>query len=342
MTRPGPERITALGGGTGLPAVLGGLRSLVANGQLRTVTAVVAMTDDGGSSGRLRRARGTLPPGDVRNCLVALAAERDLMAGLFQHRYGGSEELGGHTVGNLILVALAEQSGSFLKAVELSGRVLRTAGRILPVTLEDVVLEATLEDGSRVVGETRIGECEKRVKRISLRPQAPRPTPGVVEAIVDADLIVLGPGSLYTSVVPHLAVPDVAEALKTAKAPRVLVANLVSEKGESAGLGLVDHVEIIEAQAGGPIVDAVVVNRSAIDAKTLGRYEAEGTYPLTWPDCGHRDVQVIRRDLLAKGPKLRHDPTATVDGLMAAWRSARAPAGVAHREVGIEADGDGA
>jgi uncharacterized cofD-like protein len=323
MIPPEPDRITALGGGTGLPAVLSGLREHVINGSLSSLTAVVAMTDDGGSSGRLRKTRRIPPPGDIRNCLVALAVDRDLVTALLQYRYKGSEELGGHTVGNLILTALAEQTGSFLKAVEVSSRVLRTAGRILPSTLEDVVLEALLEDGSRIEGETRIGSCGKRIKRITISPENARPTPGVVEAIERADMVVMGPGSLYTSIVPHLAVRETAEALQRTSALRVLVANLVCEKGESAGLDLIDHLDVLEEHAGGPIVDAVLVNSGAIDADVMKRYEAEGTYPLVWPEGRQRNVRIVGRNLLARNRKLRHDPEATVDGLLAAWREMR-------------------
>ncbi len=318
--RQGPRRVVALGGGTGLPAVLRGLRGFVNGGDVRAITAIVAMTDDGGSSGRLRRTMGMPPPGDVRNCLVALSEEEGVLRELFQHRYGGSEELGGHTVGNLILAALAEQAGSFLKAVELSSRVLRTAGRILPVTLEDVRLEAILEDGSRLLGESAIAGSTKRIRQVLLNPRAAGPTPGVVEAILGADLVVLGPGSLYTSIVPNLVVEAVGEALRSTRAPVILVANLVSEKGESAGLSLVDHLAVIEEHAGGRIVSAVVVHEGPIDEGTLARYRAEGAYPLSWPREGsRRDVRVFKGSLLGKGPKLRHDSTVTAQALVSAW-----------------------
>ena len=323
MNLRAPDRITALGGGTGLPALLSGLRERVIDGKLSSLTAVVAMTDDGGSSGRLRKTRGMPPPGDIRNCLVSLAVDRDLVTALLQYRYAGSEELGGHTVGNLILAALAEQTGSFLKAVEVSSRVLRTAGRILPSTLEDVVLEAVLEDGSRIRGETKIGSCERRIRRISIDPESVQATPGVVEAIERADMVVLGPGSLYTSIVPHLAVRETADALRRTSALRLLVANLVCEKGESAGLDLIDHLDVLEEHAGGPVIDAVLVNSGAIEADVLKRYEAEGTYPLMWPEDRKRNVRVIQRNLLARNRKLRHDPEATVEGLLTAWRATR-------------------
>jgi uncharacterized cofD-like protein len=317
-----PRRIVALGGGTGLPGVLRGLRSLASPEDTTTLTAIVAMSDDGGSSGRLRRSRGLPPPGDVRNCLVALSAEEDLLAGIFQHRYDGEPELGGHNLGNLILAALAEQTGSFLRAVDVSSRVLRTVGRILPVTLEDVVLEARLEDGSSLEGESAIGACEQRIVGVALRPDSALPTPGVVEAIRDADLVVLGPGSLFTSVIPCFALGEVARALRNTAAARVLVANLVGERGEGAGLEIEDHVRLIEEHAGGPVLDAVLANEGPIDDATLGRYLAEGSVPLASSN-GLRSLLVVRRNLLGPGPKLRHDSRATTEGLVDVWRQLR-------------------
>ena len=314
-----PHRVVALGGGTGLPAVLRGLRHLVLDGEDFDLTAVVAMSDDGGSSGRLRRSRGLPPPGDVRNCLVALSAEEDLLAGLFQHRYEGESELGGHTLGNLILAALAEQTGSFLKAVEISSRVLRTVGRILPVTLEDVRLVASLHDGSRVVGESAIGSSRRRISRVALEPETARPTPGAVSAISNADLVVIGPGSLFTSVLPNLVLQDVARALRETRAVRVLVGNLVSERGAASGIQIEDHLRIVEDHAAGKVIDALLVNEGSIDAETLERYEAEGAAPLRLGEKTIQDRHVVRRNLLAVGPKLRHDPRATASGLLAAW-----------------------
>lgn len=323
------RRVVALGGGTGLPAVLRGVRNLVCNGDGTSLTAVVAMSDDGGSSGRLRRSRGMLPPGDVRNCLVALSAEEDLLAGLFQHRYDGAEELGGHSLGNLILAALAEQTGSFLKAVEVSSRVLRTVGRILPVTLEDTTLEAVLADGTRRLGESAIGACRQKIERMSLQPCTARPTPGVVEAISEADLIVLGPGSLFTSVLPNLLLDEVAAALRATRAARVLVGNLVSEGDDGSGLELEEHVRVIESHVGDRIVDALLVHDGPIDEPILQRYKEEGAVPLGLPpdrERGLPGIRVVRRNLLAPGPKLRHDPALTAAGLLEAWGGAHSAA----------------
>lgn len=326
-----PRRVVALGGGTGLPAVLRGLRELVVRGEVSELTAIVAMSDDGGSSGRLRRSRGIPPPGDVRNCLVALSESEALLSGLFQHRYDGRRGLGGHTLGNLILTALAEQTGSFLRAVEVSSQVLRTAGRILPVTLENVCLEAELADGSRIVGESAIDRCTRSVARVALVPGDARPTPGVVEAIDAADLVVLGPGSLYTSVVPSLVLEEVAAALRATRALRVLVGNLVTEGAATDGMGLHDHVLAVSRAAGGPVVDVLLVHQGPIDGGTLERYRAEGAAPLAVDPARLDGVRLVRGALTAEGTKLRHDPQATAARLIEIWRQHPVPAAAGGR-----------
>lgn len=322
--RPGPRRVVAFGGGTGLPAVLRGLRGLVRRELLDDVTAVVTMTDDGGSSGRLRRTRGLPPPGDLRNCLVALAADEHLMASLFQHRYGGSEELGGHTVGNLIIAALAEKTGCFLEAVEQSSRVLGVVGRILPATLESVTLEASMGDGTTLGGETRIAGSRAGIRQVRLNPTPVPPTPGVLQAVRDADLVVLGPGSLYTSTIPNLLVDGIAASLRDTRAVVVLVANIVNEPGESPGLHLGDHLRVIEEHAGGRFVDAVVVHEGPLDAVVLERYRADGALPLDAAELAAYPVRVVRRDVVAPGEKIRHDPEQTAEALLEAWRDVTA------------------
>jgi uncharacterized cofD-like protein len=319
-----------LGGGTGLPSVLRGMRDLVSEDDPTALTAVVTVADDGGSSGRLRRMHGVLPPGDIRNCLVALAREEDLLAGLFQHRYGGESELRGHSLGNLILTALAEQTGSFLKAVEASSSVLRTVGRILPASLEDVVLEAILDDGTIVVGESAIGNCEERIRRLRLSPSRVEPTPGVIESILEADLVIIGPGSLFTSLLPNLLVEGIADAVRHTSAVKVLVGNLVSEHGEASGLDIDDHLEVIEEHIGEQSIDAVLVHEGLIDEAVLDRYRAEGVTPLSLEGRNSVGVNIVKRNLLAPGRKLRHDPAQTAEGLIAAWRQQQRPALIHH------------
>jgi len=318
-----PRRIVALGGGTGMPAVLRGLRRFVDAGHVEALTAIVTMTDDGGSSGRLRRDRGVPPPGDVRNCIVALSAEEELLKGVFQHRYDGSDELGGHTLGNLMLAALAEQTGSFLRAVEVSSRVLRTVGTILPSTLDDVALEATFEDGSRVVGESRVAAVGKRILRVELRPRDAQPTPGILDALQQADLIVLGPGSLYTSILPNVIVNGVGSALRQSGAVVVLVANFVGERGEVVGLDVAGHVRVLEEHAGGRFLDGVLLHEGALPEQVLERYREEGMALLSQGESLDPQLQVLKLRLAAVGTKLRHDPDATARGVIDLWAAVR-------------------
>jgi len=253
--------------------------------------------------------------------MVALADQEDLLAGLFEHRYGATDEIGGHNLGNLILAALAEQTGSFLKAVEVSCQVLRTRGRILPATLDDVVLEAKLENGTVIRGESAIGECREKIAELRLQPEGVSPTPGVIESILNADLVVLGPGSLYTSLIPHLLIEPVAEALRNTKATVLMVANLVSERGEGAGLTLEDHVEAVVSHAGGEILAGIVVNDTPVDDKILKRYQDEESRPLYWDADRTGGFHIEKRNLLAEGPKLRHQPEETVRALFDAWKT---------------------
>ena len=319
--RPG-GRVVAIGGGTGLPMVLRGLKHRALAGEIEELTAVVTMSDDGGSSGRLRRSRGVPPPGDVRNCLVALCVEEDLLTELFQHRYEGGE-LGGHSLGNLILTALAEQTGSFLTAVEASARVLRTAGRILPVTEDDVTLVARLESGAEISGETAIGKCATRIESVRLDPETSKATPGVVHAIYEADLVVVGPGSMLTSVIPNLVLPEVAQALRETQAARVMVGNLVREPGESEDLGMIDHLRLLERHVGAGAIDAILIHEGPIDPQVRKRYEAEGASALPAPGEAPDGVRLVRADLVGRGSKLRHDPDATAEALLGAWAECR-------------------
>ena len=308
-----------MGGGTGLPAILRGMRERLRPRSRSTITAVVTMTDDGGSSGRLRRSQGVPPPGDLRNCLLALSEREDLLSGLFQHRYGGTgDDLAGHNLGNLILCALAQQTGSFVRAVEVSSLVLRTCGRILPATHDDVVLHAQLADGSEVQGETTVDAADQAIESVWVEPREARTTPGVLEAIEDADLVVIGPGSLYTSVVPNLVLPGVGEALARTRAKVILAANLVTEPA-TRGLKLREHVEIIHRHAGHPILDAMVCHDGPFDEERLSRYAAEGSRPLIWTRRPIDGVHVAAVPLVSDSMKLRHDPGATVDALFDVW-----------------------
>lgn len=318
-------RVVAIGGGTGLPAVLGGLARVARRGawlQRLEVTALVAASDDGGSSGRLRRENGVLPPGDVRNCLIALADERSRsLARLFRYRFGRGEGLRGHSMGNLLLTALTSLEGDFLAAIERAERMLRCRGKVLPSTLESVRLVGLLEDGSRIEGEhTFVGDRASRIARLELLPRAPKPAPGVLEAIRAADVIVLGPGSLYSSVITNLLVDGVAEAVRESGALRILVQNLMTEPGETQGLDALGHVEAVMRHAG-KVADVLLVDaRPRVPNELLQGYARKGQHPVRLDKRAilARGVIPVEADLLAAGARVRHDPdklAAAVIGL---------------------------
>jgi uncharacterized cofD-like protein len=304
-------RVVCLGGGTGLPVVLRGLARHVrpgASGRRLDLTAVVAMADDGGSSGRLRRTRGLLPPGDIRNCLVALASSGGVLAEVLQYRFGGRGSLAGHALGNLLLAALTERQGDFLEAVRLAGQLIEARGTVLPSTLEPVHLVAELGDGRRVLGERNLARLSVRVQRVSLHPSRPSASAGVLEAIARADLVTLGPGSLYSSVIPNLLVDGVADALRASRGKRVLVANLMTQPGETTGLDAVEHVRAVLDHAG-PVVDGVLLNSTPLPPAAVQRYLREGSGPVRVDLDRLRRLGVvpIQADLLRAGSRVRHD-----------------------------------
>ncbi len=321
VARPArPLRVVAIGGGTGLPVLLRGLAPHVRARRGRRpldLTAVVAMSDDGGSSGRLRRTRGVLPPGDVRNCLVALSGARSGLADVLQFRFGGRGSLAGHALGNLVLAALTEMHGDFLQAVRSASRLLDARGTVLPSTLDPVQLVAELEDGRRVVGERHLARSGTRVHRVFLHPARPAASAGVLEAIAAADLVTLGPGSLYSSVLPNLLVDGVAGALRATRARRVLVANLMTEPGETGGMAAVDHVRAVLEHAG-PVVDVVLLNAAPLGAARLARYADAGAVPVHTDHARIRALGVVpvEADLLRAGPRLRHDARKLAKALL--------------------------
>lgn len=302
-------RVVALGGGTGLPVVLTGLKRDL-RGKVESLTAVVTVADEGGSSGRLREEFHVLPPGDIRNCLVALAEVEPLMGQLFQYRFGGDGTLAGHNFGNLFLTALTHVTGDFLSAIRVSSKVLAVQGTILPSTLENVRLGAELVDGSMVMGEGNIGSARKAIRKVFLEPKECRPLPDVLEAIDRAHLVVLAPGSLYTSLLPNLLVPGVADALRSSPALKVLVANLMTEPGETDGFTLSDHVAAIVEHAGTGMVDTLLVNHRPVSARALKRYAAAGAHPVVqdFDRVGQWGVSVQEADLVGASEKVRHHP----------------------------------
>lgn len=316
-TRTRSIRIVALGGGTGLSMLLRGLKEYTARPREKPkrqppvqIDAVVTVTDDGGSSGRLRREYSILPPGDIRNCMVALSPDEALLARLFQYRFPGSRRgLGGHSFGNLFLTALTHITGDFPEAVRLSSNVLATRGRIFPSTAKNVMLKATLDDGKVVLGETRISHSRRRIRHIQLVPPTARSLPEVIRAIREADLILLGPGSLYTSIIPNLLVRGVADAIAKSRGKCVYVANLMTQPGETTGYSLADHVRAIYKHAGKNLFHAIVCNRALASTEILRRYRKEGAEPLvsSLKELHAMGVECIEADLLQRGKVIRHN-----------------------------------
>ncbi len=263
------EYLVAIGGGTGLSTMLRGLKEYTSN-----ITAVVTMADDGGSSGRLRE-EGMLPPGDLRNCMAALANAEPEMQSLFQHRFEGYGPLKGHSLGNLIVAAMCEMQGDFESAVRETAKVLAIRGRVLPSTVQDVRLGARLEDGSEIIGQVAVHEA-KGVQEVFLVPDSPPALPDVVRAIAEADVIVIGPGSLYTSIMPNLLVPEIREAIRQSEAVKIYVCNVMTQTHETTDFKASDHVRAILRHAGKDMIDIALINNTHIPEDVLGRYRKVG------------------------------------------------------------------
>ena len=302
--------VAALGGGTGLSTLLRGLKSFT-----RNIVAVVTVTDEGGSSGRLRQEWGVLPPGDVRNCIVALAENDNSLKRLLEFRFDKGE-LAGHSLGNLMLLATSEQLGDFRRAVEEMNNLLAIRGRVLPVTTEAVTLVAELPGGEQIRGELAISEHGRLIRKIWLEPRDARPPADVLRAIDEAEIIVLGPGSLFTSVIPNLLIPRVADRIRKSPVPRIYICNLMTQPGETDGFSLADHVRWIASAMDMP-PDYVIANSGEIPPAIVDKYRKEGADPLTATD---RDIEeldemgcvLIEENLvrIINGALLRHDEQA--------------------------------
>src|SRR5947207_1288848 len=311
-------RVVTLGGGTGLSVLLRGLKEHVvrrpdelatAERPISDLAAIVTVTDDGGSSGRLRRENRILPPGDIRNCMVALSKDEALMARLFQYRFHAGRGLIGHNFGNLFLAALTHVTGDFTKAIRVSSKVLAIRGRIFPSTLSNVHLFARLENRRTVHGETRITASRTPIKKLKLSSRRVRPLSGAVEAIKQADLILLGPGSLYTSILPNLLIPEIASAIAKSNALRVYVANLMTQPGETAGYALADHLRAIQKHVPRRVIDWVIANRQAVSPEVARRYRAQGAEPVAidLPALQKLGFRVILDNLLEEHGVIRHN-----------------------------------
>jgi uncharacterized cofD-like protein len=335
-------RVVAIGGGTGLSTLLRGLRRYAPSPQtsepeanaapslISDLAAVVTVTDDGGSSGRLRRHFNMLPPGDLRNCMVALADDEALLSRLFRHRFSASTavaangngentaSLEGHSFGNLFVAALAEITGDFAQAIKLSSQVLATRGHIYPATTSNVTLTARMDDGSIVEGETRITASKHRICELTLEPAGAEPLPETLDSIARADLITLGPGSLYTSLVTNMLVKGIPEALTRARGLRVFICNLMTQSNESLNLTASQHIEKIYEHTGQAIFDYALVNTAPVSDTLLRNYAREGAAPIA-PDIERIEalgVRVITGNFAAEGDVLRHNADRVADVLL--------------------------
>jgi uncharacterized cofD-like protein len=315
-----PLNVVAIGGGTGLSTLLKGLKGYTqpappdGSGQpsrpalIAELTAVVTVSDDGGSSGKLRKEFNILPPGDVRNCIVALSEDEALLARLFQYRFPAESALEGHSFGNLFLTALTAITGDFAEAVKLSSAILATRGRIVPATEEDVQLEAHMDDGSLVQGETSITRSPRRIVELHLVPGDVKPLPQTLEAIAQADLITIGPGSLFTSLIPNVLVHGIAEAIANSPALKVFVCNLMTQANESLGLTAADHIRAIYNHARCRIFDCALVNITPVVPELKAKYALEGATQIVADieEIEALGVNVVLGDYLEQGTVLRH------------------------------------
>ena len=302
----GPK-IVAIGGGTGLSVLLSGLKEFTSN-----ITAIVTVADDGGSSGRLRQEFDILPPGDIRNCLVALADAPVLMRDLFQFRFDTNSELGGHSFGNLFITVMTRLTGDFEKAIKEISKVLALRGEVIPSTLHNVVLVAKHKDGSSTEGENKIPKANRPIERVSLKPDQPQATPDAIKAIKEAQLIILGPGSLYTSIIPNLLIKEISDAIISTTATKVYVCNAMTQPGETDGYSASDHVKALVTHAHPRVLDYCVVNTGEIPQKILQRYAKENSYLVIndrrkIENMGYR---VIEDDfgIVSDSEVIRHDP----------------------------------
>jgi len=300
----GPN-ITVIGGGTGLSTLLRGMKYITNN-----CTAVVTSADDGGSSGRLRKELGIIPPGDLRNCLTALADREPLMERIMQYRFEGDSPLAGHCFGNLFIAAMAQAEGDMEEGLKATSQILKVRGNVVPSTLEDIQLQAEMSDGTIISGESKIPEARKRIRKMMMLPADAPATKGAIEAIKKADVLIFGPGSLYTSVIPNLLIDGIREAIIEADAIKIYVCNVMTQPGETDGYGAYEHVKALVDHVGKNFLDYVIVNDEKITAEQLKQYFAEGAMPVT-PDVEkirRLGITVIPANLISKKDLVRHEP----------------------------------
>ena len=324
-----PMRMVVIGGGTGLSTLLRGLKRYVlvpetppiaspSGRVISKLSAIVTVTDDGGSSGRLRKDFNILPPGDIRNCLVALAEDEKLISKLFQYRFPAGSGLEGHNFGNLLLTAMTALVGDFAEAVHESSLILASRGHIFPSTADNVHLEALMDDGSTVSGETNITASHRRIKRLKMVPENPEPLPQTLQAIEEADLITIGPGSLFTSLIPNMLVKGIPEAIARSKAKKVFVCNLMMQPNESIDLTASEHIKAIREHAGIKIFDYALVNNAAVSAELAAKYAEQGTGPVK---CDAEAIEAmgikcIDDNFIEEGAVARHNAKKVSERLL--------------------------
>ena len=301
----GPK-IVVIGGGTGLSNLLRGLKAHTSN-----LSAIVTVADDGGSSGRLREDFKMIAPGDLRNCLVALAEQEGVMENLFRYRFEGNNELSGHSFGNLFITALAQvYDGDIEEALEAASKLLRVRGRVIPSSTEFIQLSAELIDGTIVDGESNIPHAGKKIKRVFSSPEHPKPEGAALRAIDEADVIILGPGSLYTSIIPNLLTDKIADHVRASKANKIYIANVMTQPGETSGYTLADHVQAIIDHSGGGIIDTVLANDGPLPIQMVEQYSAVGSEPVAIDSkrLQDRGIRTVRATLISQEKPAIHDP----------------------------------
>lgn len=302
--------ITAIGGGTGLSTILRGLKEISSH-----INAVVTVTDDGGSSGRLLEGNTTVPPGDIRNCLVALSPREGIMESMFNYRFENPAELRGHSLGNLMIAGLSDLTGDTAMAIRDIGRILNIRGNVIPVTLDDVTLGAEMSDGDVVMGETALVHDSRSIRQVFLSPRNAIVNADAVDAIINADVVLLGPGSLYTSVIPNLLVPGIVDALTQTTAPVWYVANIMTQRGETEGYDLSDHIEAIMALAPRPFLTGVIVNTKRIEGMPAGAFRKGGLSQVKNDVVAIKKygLRVVGLPLAKEGDSMKHDAAVLAD-----------------------------
>lgn len=296
-------KIAGIGGGTGLSTLLDGIKHLTDN-----ITAIVTVTDDGGSSGRLRKDFNMLPPGDIRNCIVSLADSGSLLSELFQYRFKGSSNLSGHSFGNLFIAAMTSITGSFTKGILEASRILAIKGKVFPSTLENVILGAEFDDGTKIHGQTKIIKYPGSIKKVFLIPDNPPAFKGVLQACRDADIIVLGPGSLFSSIIPNLLVKGVAQSIRKSSAVKIYVCNIMTQPGETDNFTVSDHVSTVEKYLGCS-VDFLIINSGKVSEKLVKKHNKKNSFIIIDDsDKVKNRIKIIKDDVISKKDYARHDP----------------------------------